>query len=188
MTPAQRNMLSIGARADIERIVGTRANDVEALKQLIKSDGDWNRSRLGQIFGRDKADAIFRVIERETTFRDSHNKIVENSQTEMRRAGRDMVRRTGPDQTSVRDTTLTGLLAEGARRSYRGIRGVLTAGKQESVDNELAHALTRQGGARDDLLRQIRNAQSRRKPGGNLTREVLVRAMLNANAARLGNQ
>ncbi|TIP49632.1 MAG: hypothetical protein E5X77_09990, partial [Mesorhizobium sp.] len=46
-----------GARAEIERIVGTNVNDRVALQRLIKGEGDWNRARLSTLFGQDKANA-----------------------------------------------------------------------------------------------------------------------------------
>lgn len=78
--------MSQGARAEIDRIVGTNANDVVALNRLIKGEGDWNRSRLATLFGQDKADRLIRVLENERLFADTANTVTRNSETAARQA------------------------------------------------------------------------------------------------------
>jgi hypothetical protein len=73
-----------GTRAEIDRLVGTRANDLEALKQAVKGDGDWNRVKLAQLFGDAEAGRVFNAVDREAAFRDAYEKVVENSQTAQR--------------------------------------------------------------------------------------------------------
>lgn len=70
-----------GARAEIERIVGTNANDRVALQRLIKGEGDWNRERLATLFGQDRADRMLAILERESTFAETSNRIMKNSAT-----------------------------------------------------------------------------------------------------------
>jgi hypothetical protein len=70
-SPATRFRLSQGARADIERIIGTNANDRVALQRIIKGEGDWNPQKLATLFGQDKADRMLAVLERERTFADT---------------------------------------------------------------------------------------------------------------------
>ncbi|QRI63620.1 hypothetical protein JQ506_22950 [Shinella sp. PSBB067] len=70
-----------GARAEIDRILGNNANDVSRLNTLIKSDGDWNRARLTTLFGRAKADRLFRVLENEQLFATTRNNAMGNSFT-----------------------------------------------------------------------------------------------------------
>ncbi len=79
--------LSQGARAGIDRIVGTNANDVAALNRLIKGEGDWNRQKLGMLFGQEKADRVFRVLESERQFAATHNVVTRNSETARRMEG-----------------------------------------------------------------------------------------------------
>jgi len=79
--PVIKGRLSQGARAEIDRIVGTNANDRVALQRIIKGEGDWNRQKLGQLFGQDKADRMISVLERERTFAETSNRIMKNSAT-----------------------------------------------------------------------------------------------------------
>lgn len=56
---------SQSARAEIERIIGTGANDRVALQRLLKGEGSWNYDRLVSTFGQDKADSLLAVLSRE---------------------------------------------------------------------------------------------------------------------------
>jgi hypothetical protein len=75
-----------GARAEIERIIGTNTNDVVALQKLIKGEGSWNRDRLASLFGPDRADRIIRVLDRERQFAETTNTVTRNSETAARQA------------------------------------------------------------------------------------------------------
>lgn len=81
-----------GLRAEIDREVGNKANDLVALRNVIKGDGDWNRDKLALVFGQREADRVIASVDREAAFRDAFNKIVENSQSAQRLAGRDSVK------------------------------------------------------------------------------------------------
>jgi hypothetical protein len=70
-----------GARAEIERIIGTNANDVAKLNQVLKSEGDWNRDKLRLLFGQDRADAVLRVLDAERRMEGTFRKVVGNSET-----------------------------------------------------------------------------------------------------------
>jgi hypothetical protein len=74
-------------RSDLDRILGTKSNDLVALRQQVMADGDWNRAKLAQVFGPDEADRVFRAVDRETAFRDAYNKVYQGSQTAQRLAG-----------------------------------------------------------------------------------------------------
>lgn len=105
--------LSQGARAEIDRIIGTTANNLTALKSALKGDGSWNRDRLRTLFGRPKADKLLDVLEREKLF-DATNRIVtQNSETAARTAMQREVEHVDPQVTN---TTLTGLLLAGGQK------------------------------------------------------------------------
>ena len=70
-----------GARAEIERIIGTNANDRVALQRLIKGEGDWNRDRLATLFGQDKADAVIKLLDRERRFYETTDSVIGNSES-----------------------------------------------------------------------------------------------------------
>lgn len=59
------NSLSQGARAEIDRIIGTGANDRIALQRIMKGEGSWNYDRLVSTFGQQRADDLLAVLSRE---------------------------------------------------------------------------------------------------------------------------
>lgn len=59
------NSLSQGARAEIDRIIGTGANDRVALQRIMKGEGSWNYDRLTSTFGKEKTDELLAVLSRE---------------------------------------------------------------------------------------------------------------------------
>lgn len=70
-----------GARAEIDRIVGTNLNDRAALNSLLKGESDWNYQRLSTLFGKDKTDAIYRVLDNERAMSNTENKALSGSKT-----------------------------------------------------------------------------------------------------------
>ena len=156
-----------GLRAEIDRQVGTKANDLVALRNMIKGDGDWNRDRLAIVFGRDRADQIIQSVDREVAFRQAFDDITRNSQTSMREASRQAVR--VPDgrepQGSIADI---GTVVSGAAGGPAGVAGSLAlrgtrlaAAQAEKAaalarNQNIAHALVKmRGPALDKLIDDI---------------------------------
>lgn len=77
----QARALTQGARAEIDRIVGTNLNDRAALNGLLKGEGDWNYDRLSTLFGKDRTDAIYKVLDNERVMADTENRAMANSKT-----------------------------------------------------------------------------------------------------------
>lgn len=106
--------LAQGTRAEIERIIGTTANDLNALKTALKGDGSWNRDRLVTLYGKDKADRLLDILEREKDF-DATNRIVtQNSETAARKTAQ--AEFDGGMPQATRDITIPGLIAMGAQK------------------------------------------------------------------------
>jgi hypothetical protein len=72
--------LSQGARAEIDRVVGTNANDRAALERLLKGDGDWNRQRLATLFGPDRASRLFEILAAERAMAETEGAILRSAQ------------------------------------------------------------------------------------------------------------
>jgi hypothetical protein len=184
----QREAQRIGLRAEIDRLVGTKSNDVQALKQLVQSEGDWNRVKLAEVFGGQEADRILRAVDREAAFQESYRRLVENSMTAYRREGaRALEAEVGKEGgKSLRDVTALGAPLSALQWVRDKAKEALRPGRQASLDEELARAGTRTGLSRDQLLRAIREAQRKRRTGSTTTREVLVRALLGGTTALQG--
>jgi hypothetical protein len=74
------------ARAELDRIVGTKKNDLLALENVLANPQDYNSQKLAIMFGQDRADQIAGVLRNERIGRESYQKIGEGSQTATREA------------------------------------------------------------------------------------------------------
>jgi hypothetical protein len=159
-----RLRMSQGARAEIERIVGTNANDRVALQRIIKGEGDWNRQRLATLFGQDKADRIIKVLDTEKAYADTSNIVTKNSETTARIAAREDLAGVGKPPFATREGYMAGGLS-GATRSAI-VRALERTGQkmgQASADatgEELAKMLTAR--QRDAIVRALMQANSGR--------------------------
>lgn len=77
----QNSRLSEGARAEIERIIGTKGSDRVALSQIIKGEGSWNYERLASTFGRQRADSLFRILQNERTMAQTEAQAIAGART-----------------------------------------------------------------------------------------------------------
>jgi len=80
-----------GARAEIDRIVGTNLNDRAALNSLLKGQSDWNYDRLVTLFGRERTDQLYRVLENERAMAETENRALAGSKTAAVRAAQEEV-------------------------------------------------------------------------------------------------
>ncbi len=146
--------LSQGARAEVDRILGSNANDVTALHRIIKSEGDWNRSRLATLFGEEKADRLFKVLENERLFADTNQIVTRNSETARRLAAIGEGKSGEPDL--VKNATAAGGFSAIPRaigiKAADKIANALMAGRREVSEAELAKLLSTNRNAVVDAL------------------------------------
>ncbi|WP_292211464.1 hypothetical protein [Mesorhizobium sp.] len=135
-----------GARAEIERIVGTKANDRVALQEIIKGEGDWNRARLSTLWGKEKTDKVLDLLDRERLFADTSTIVTRNSESAARIAAQDAI--TG--ETSRGFGVPEGFIAGGVRgaaraaglRSAEKVINALRNGGNDKAISQMATALT----------------------------------------------
>jgi hypothetical protein len=141
--------LSQGARAEIERIVGTNANDIVAMNRLIKGEGDWNRSRLATLFGPEKADKVFKVLENERIFADTTNTVTRNSESAARIAAQNELGGAGGGGFGLKESFKAG-----------GVRGAARSLAMDKVE-DIAKALLPDGSsaARESLATTLVDRQ-----------------------------
>ncbi|MER9658561.1 hypothetical protein [Mesorhizobium sp. M0159] len=130
-----------GARAEIDRIVGTNANDRVALQRLVKGEGDWNRDRLASLFGQARADRIIAILDRERTFADTSNIVTRNSETAARSAAMQDIApgKTGP---GIVRSALNLRFGDTAADAVDRVIGGAKSASQRASNSELARLLT----------------------------------------------
>lgn len=131
-TPSVLSSLSAGARAEIDRLIGTTANDVNALKTALKGDGSWNRQKLAQLFGDEKADRLVQILDREVEFTKTFNAAFGNSKTAATTAAQ---KEFSPEVAGLpTSTTWTGLAASALTKGAGAAAGAAkTAGNSQAA-------------------------------------------------------
>lgn len=151
--------LSQGARAEIDRIIGTTANDLVALKRAIGGQGDWNRAKLASLFGDDRANALIEVLERESKLQATENLAFGNSKTAATQAAQ---KEFSPEVGSLPpNMTWEGLVAS---LLTKGAASGLGAAKT-ATNPEVARILMTQGRLPQQLYSAVERAMLSRKPG-----------------------
>lgn len=135
--------ISQGARAEIDRIIGTTGNDITALKSALKGDGSWNREKLASLFGKERADRLVSILEREQRYTDSFNRITQNSETAARTVSQ---REASPAQIEIGwEKLLFGLPQKAANAAART--------RSEATNKAIAEMLT--GNATPEMIDQL---------------------------------
>ncbi|MBP2495302.1 hypothetical protein ABID82_002366 [Methylobacterium sp. PvP062] len=164
MTPEVQQAQRLGLRTEVDRLVGTQLNDRLALRKALMGEGDYNRARMGTVFGEEPTAGMAAAVDREAAFDATHQNIVRNSQTAQRTAAaadlapRD-VRPSASDAVPAVAAAVggvqAGLAAQAAKLGIKGAQaGLNAAGRARDIarNKELAEALTRRQGEQLDAL------------------------------------
>lgn len=165
LTAGEKIALAKGSRGEIERILGTKANDLQALRGELQGEGGWNTAKLATVHGQDAADDLVGSVDRNLKFRDTHNKVVENSQTAQRNAAAKEMKPDPSTDTPLINPNATGvgIVGTGLKMGVQKIVNALTKSDPTRHYGEVARALTEQGAARDARLLSIVNALNARQ-------------------------
>jgi hypothetical protein len=175
-----------GSRGNIERVLGTKANDLQALRSELQGEGGWNTAKIATVHGQDAADELAASVDRNLKFRDTHNKVVENSQTAQRQAAAKGMKPEPSNEIPFFNpgSTVTGMTATAGKKVVNLIANALRPDPTKSF-GEVARILSAQGGQRDQHLAALIDALSRRQSNAAVASKVGDRAAL--VAALLGN-
>jgi len=81
MSPGEKQHVLSGLNVETWRQLGIQGNDLVKLQTLLKGEGKWNTEKVAAVIGRDKTDQLWRAINREKTFNETYQKIVQGSRT-----------------------------------------------------------------------------------------------------------
>jgi DNA-binding MarR family transcriptional regulator len=145
-----------GNRAEIDRLVGTTANNRTALKNAVKGEGSWNRDRMATLYGQEPTDRVISTLDRESTFADTSNRVVKNSATAERMAD--------GSQFGIREAFMAG-----------GPKATLYAAAVRGVEGLIDRVGKRAAAARDANVANLLTETDRNR---------LVTALMKANGGR----
>ena len=86
LTEHEQQAAREGARARIATEIGTARNPALAGESFARSD--FNQEKLATLFGKEEAAKLIKTLQEERTIANTHNKIIEGSQTAMRTASK----------------------------------------------------------------------------------------------------
>jgi hypothetical protein len=154
-----------GSRGNIDRLLGTKANDLQALRSELQGEGGWNTAKLATVHGQDAADQLIGSVERNLKFRDTYNKVVENSQTAQRQAAASAMKPTPASETPIvnPNMTLTGLGGTISKKTLIAIGNALLRRDPTRSFGEVAKVLSAQGPQRDAYHAALVDALNRRQ-------------------------
>lgn len=145
--------LSQGARAEIDRLFGTKANDLQALKQAVGGEGDWNRAKLAAVFGPEKADRLLSIITREMRYKTLEDDALGGSRTQVLRAAQEEIggkTASGPGIVQSLLNIQPGTAA--ARAADKGL-GWIGRSRRTATNAAVADALM--SGQQSEIARQL---------------------------------
>lgn len=171
MSAMEQEMVRAGGRADLRNIMGRAAtnfgpNGDAAGRRALNSE--FNRENIRQIAGQPAADRLLQRVQAENDFAETFNQVLRNSATARRQAGRDIVPRQydQSQMASLRGTSLTGIVAEGAAR----IANIVSAGalneRNQRIATDMARMLVARGASRDQIISGLMIASRRNNMAG----------------------
>ncbi len=173
-----------GVRAEIDRAAGTNAIDTTALRNIVRGEGDWNREKLGMLFGQDNADQALNAIDRETTFGQTANRVTAGSDTAMANRFGNFLDDVGKPTEIPGDLTAMGVAARSAKKVANALleqRGEDLAAK---FANDLGRVSVSTGATRDQLVQAL---IARAQQSGS-TANPAVQNLINAVVQSAGRQ
>jgi hypothetical protein len=145
-----------GARAELDRVVGTNVNDLGALERTLATPQDWNSQKISAVFGEDARGKVAEALMANRTFRDSYQKIVQNSQTAQRSAASSAMEG-GQGGNVPHDLTLTGLGFKAVNLVAKALSGASSA----NTKDEIGRVLASQGPAVQRLAKELLESAQR---------------------------
>lgn len=139
----QNLQLSQGARAEINRIIGTKANDRVALQGIVRGDGSWNEQKLRTVFGDEAANRLMSIIDGEATMAATESLATAGSRTQVVKAAQDEYAPKA-DPSVVREALNFQYGNAGARVADALLGGAVARSREAMVDRA-AQALMAQG-------------------------------------------
>jgi len=156
MQPGEQIAQNKGIRGEIDRLVGTKKNDLVALQGALQGEGGWNTAKLATAFGPENANALVDAVNREARFAGTYGEVLKGSQTGGRRAANELLNETDPERPNLNSANVTGLALQAAKSHVvNPILDILLKQDSGARNVELAKALVAQGPQRDALMNRL---------------------------------
>jgi hypothetical protein len=167
-----------GTRAEMDRLVRTKANDPLAMQSAVKSEGDYPRDKLRTMFG-EGGDRALNAIDRETQFAQTGARVTAGSDTAVtQQFGKFLDDASKPHE--IPKGGIFDLMSKGVEMGARKLLGVDPEAKARRFAEELGRLSVAQGADRDAYMRSLLDLVNKRgvlTPIENKAKEAM-RAMI----------
>ena len=182
--PGEQIAFGKGSRGEVDRLLGTKINDLQALKQVLQGEGGWNAAKIGTVHGPDAASQLIDSVDRNIRYRGTFNKVNENSQTAQRTAAANAMKPVPPNEVPLinPNMSLTGALSTAAKKAAEAGANAFRPDPTRSY-GEIARILTAQGGERDAHVSALAGALARRDRNSATSQAIGNRSALAAAIA-----
>jgi hypothetical protein len=172
----EKQAFLIGARDQIDEIVGTARNDAGAAIRELAEKG-WNKEKLSVLVGKEKADKLINKLQNEKIFADTANTISGNSRTASRQAAMKEFPNVADGDTvgrELRGSSLFGFIADMGRRGVNSVSGNMSANKNAKIGLDAAGLLTKPANSPEvqGILELVSRAPKNKQRG--LLAEILM--------------
>jgi len=125
-----------GARAELDRVVGTQVNDLNAMERTLGTPQDWNQQKAALVFGQEPVDQIVKAIRTNRTFRNSLQRIAQGSDTAARTESAKLLE---AGEGIKGDSTAVGLATMAFQRIARAMMGANSRATKDQVAQTMAN-------------------------------------------------
>ncbi|KAI9811122.1 MAG: hypothetical protein M1826_003317 [Phylliscum demangeonii] len=167
LAPQVQDSRAAGLRMAVEQAVGTKENDLQALRNATQGANGWNAQNLGHVFGQGPVDSVNRDIAGELRMRDTFGKVTQNAETARRTAMAKALADSESKPWEIGETHNVTLHGIGLTIAKQPVNALLRA-FQPGIDNgardlQLGQAITAQGDPRNQIMAQLLRAHAVRQ-------------------------
>ena len=161
-TGAGQEAERIAMRNQVDRALGSKPNDLLALRSTLQGEEGWNGRKIASAFGDDAGDALANTVGREEDFGETHGLVAKGAKTASMLKGSAAREASAGAGRSLKSVTTTGIAAETGRKVLdAGVRA-LFENSLEPRDLEIAKVIVARGAHRDEVMAQLAKLEARR--------------------------
>jgi hypothetical protein len=173
-----------GMAGEVHRLVGTKGNDLVALRNVLQGEGGWNTAKLTEAFGAENTNRLLGGVTREGAFDATTNELVRNSATARRQAAEELLKESEPGSLNLLPASVAGAAMQAGKKVlFDPLVQLLTANPSAPRNLELARMMVAQGATRDQILQQLLRLNARQQSVSNTGN--LLAGVLGGGANRL---
>lgn len=160
----QKTVEGLGARAEMDRIVGQSNNDLAALNRTMMLPGDDPSRKMQLLFGPNPTRQFYNAKEAENIFAATNNAVNNGSQTAQRQGANQLLSAGSETAGAGMPTTVPEMVMAARKRIGDAFRDAAYGRVNEDSARQLARMTVAQGRERDEFIKALIGRASRTDP------------------------